>query len=74
MKYIKNQKNNGEVLDVNISNYMKIKNRNYQCTVKKFIALDPQNHAKSDQSDQNIIPFAKIKRAEKPDKSTLSAL
>lgn len=41
---------------------------------KVLNALDPQNHAKSDQSDQNIIPFAKIKRAENPVKSTLSAL
>lgn len=41
---------------------------------KVLNALDPQNDAKSDQSDQNIIPFAKIKRAENPDNSTLSAL
>lgn len=41
---------------------------------KVLSALDPQNDAKSDQSDQNIIPFAKIKRAKNPDKSTLSAL
>lgn len=41
---------------------------------KVLNALDPQNRAKSDQSDQNIILFAKIKRAENPDKSTLSAL
>lgn len=41
---------------------------------KVLNALDPQNHAKSDQSDQNIILFTKIKRAENPDKSTLSAL
>lgn len=41
---------------------------------KVLNALDPQNHAKSDQSDQNIIPFAKIKRAENLEKSTLSAL
>lgn len=41
---------------------------------KVLNALDPQNDAKSDQSDQNIIPFAKIKRAEKPLKSTLPAL
>ena len=40
---------------------------------KVLNALDPQNDAKSDQSDQNIIPFAKIKRAENPVKSTLSA-
>lgn len=37
-------------------------------------ALDPQNYAKSDQSDQNIIPFRKLKRAENIEKSTLSAL
>lgn len=41
---------------------------------KVLSALDPQKYAKRDQSDQNIIPFAKIKRAENPDKSTLSAL
>ena len=41
---------------------------------KVLSALDPQNDAKSDQSDQNIIQFAKIKRAENPVKSTLSAL
>ncbi len=41
---------------------------------KVLNALDPQNDAKSDQSDQNIIPFAKIKRAESPDKSILSTL
>lgn len=40
---------------------------------KVLNALDPQNDAKSDQSDQNIIPFAKIKRAENLEKSTLSA-
>jgi integrase len=40
---------------------------------KVLNALDPQMNAKSDQSDQNIIPFAKIKRAEKLDKSRLSA-
>ncbi|MDE5716749.1 MAG: site-specific integrase [Lachnospiraceae bacterium] len=40
---------------------------------KVLNALDPQNDAKSDQSDQNIIPFAK-KRTENPDKSTFSAL
>ena len=38
---------------------------------KVLNALDPQNDAKS---DQNIIPFAKVKRAENPVKSTLSAL
>lgn len=44
-------------------------------TVNKVLnALDLQNDAKSDQSDQNIIQFAKIKRAENPVKSTLSAL
>ncbi len=37
---------------------------------KVLNALDPQMNAKS---DQNIIPFAKIKRAEKLDKSRLSA-
>ena len=41
---------------------------------KVLNALDPHNAAKSDQSDQNIIRFTKIKRAENPDKSTLSAL
>lgn len=41
---------------------------------KVLNALDPQNHAKSDQSDQNIISFAKVKRAKNPDKSTFSAL
>ncbi len=41
---------------------------------KVLNALDPQNDAKSDQRDQNIISFTKIKRAENPDKSTLSAL
>lgn len=41
---------------------------------KVLSALDPQNHAKSDQRDQNIIPFSKIKRAENLDKSKLSAL
>lgn len=41
---------------------------------KVLNALDPQNDAKRDQSDQNIIQFTKIKRAENLDKSTLSAL
>lgn len=41
---------------------------------KVLSALDPQNDAKSDQSDQNIIQFTKIKRAASPEKSTLSAL
>lgn len=41
---------------------------------KVLNALDPQNDAKRDQSDQNIILFSKIKRAENLDKSTLSAL
>lgn len=41
--------------------------------IKVLNALDPQNDAKRDQSDQNIIPFAKIKRAENLEKSTLSA-
>ncbi len=41
---------------------------------KALSALDPQNDAKSDQSDQNIIPFRKLKRAENFEKSTLSAL
>ena len=41
---------------------------------KVLNALDPQMNAKSDQSDQNIIPFAKIKRAENVEKSPLSAL
>lgn len=41
---------------------------------KVLNALDPQNYAKSDQSDQNIIPFAKIKRAKNLEKSTFSAL
>ena len=41
---------------------------------KVLNALDPQNDAKSDQSDQNIIQFTKIKRAASPEKSTLSAL
>lgn len=31
---------------------------------KVLSALDPQNDAKSDQSDRNIIPFRKLKRAE----------
>lgn len=37
-------------------------------------ALDPENHAKSDQSDQNIIPFTKIKKAKNLEKSTFSAI
>lgn len=41
---------------------------------KVLNALDPQNYAKSDQGDQNIIPFAKIKRAKNLEKSTFSAL
>lgn len=41
---------------------------------KVLNALDPQNYAKSDQRDQNIIPFTKIKRAENLEKSTLPAL
>lgn len=41
---------------------------------KVLNALDPQNYAKSDQRDQNIIPFTKIKRAGNLEKSTLSAL
>ena len=41
---------------------------------KVLNALDPQKYAKSDQSDQNIIPFAKIKRAKNLEKSTFSAL
>lgn len=41
---------------------------------KVLNALDPQNDTKRDQSDQNIIPFRKLKRAENPDKSRLSAL
>lgn len=41
---------------------------------KVLNALDPQNDAKSDQSDQNVIPFAKIKRAKNLEKSMLSAL
>lgn len=41
---------------------------------KVLNALDPQNHVKSDQSDQNIISFTKIKRTKNPDKSTFSAL
>ena len=41
---------------------------------KVLNALDPQNDAKRDQSDQNIILFSKIKRAENLNKSTLSAL
>lgn len=41
---------------------------------KVLNALDPQNYAKSDQSDQNIIPFRKLKRTENIEKSTLSAL
>ena len=41
---------------------------------KVLNALDPQNYAKSDQRDQNIIPFTKIKRARNLEKSTLSAL
>ena len=38
---------------------------------KVLNALDPQNDAKS---DQNIIRFAKIKRAKNLEKSTFSAL
>ena len=38
---------------------------------KVLSALDPQNDAKS---DQNIIRFAKIKRAKNLEKSTFSAL
>ncbi len=41
---------------------------------KVLNALDPQNDTKSDQSDQNVIQFAKIKRAKNIEKSTLSAL
>lgn len=41
---------------------------------KVLNALDPQNDAKSDQSDQNVIPFTKIKRAKNLEKSMLSAL
>ncbi len=41
---------------------------------KVLNALDPQNYAKSDQSDQNVISFIKIKRAKNLEKSTLSAL
>lgn len=41
---------------------------------KVLNALGPQNYAKSDQGDQNIIPFAKIKRAKNLEKSTFSAL
>lgn len=41
---------------------------------KVLNALDPQNDAKSDQSDQNIIQFTKIKRAKNLEKSMLSAL
>ena len=41
---------------------------------KVLNALDPQNYTKSDQSDPNIIPFRKLKRAENIEKSTLSAL
>lgn len=40
---------------------------------KVLSALDPQNDTKRDQSDQNVIPFAKIKRAENLEKSMLSA-
>lgn len=41
---------------------------------KVLNALNPQNYAKSDQSDQNVISFIKIKRAKNLEKSTLSAL
>lgn len=41
---------------------------------KVLNALDPQNYAKSDQSDQNVISFIKIKRTKNLEKSTLSAL
>ena len=41
---------------------------------KVLNALDPQNYAKSDQSDQNIIPFTKIQRAANLENSTLTAL
>ena len=41
---------------------------------KVLNALAPKNDTKRDQSDQNIIPFRKLKRAENPEKSRPSAL
>lgn len=41
---------------------------------KVLNALDPQNHAESDQSDQNIISFSKRKRAKFLENSRHSAL
>lgn len=41
---------------------------------KVLNALEPQNHTKSAQSDQNVIPFTKRKRTENIEKSTFSVL
>ena len=41
---------------------------------KVLNALEPQNHTKSAQSDQNVIPFTKRKRTENFERSTFSVL